>query len=107
VGRFDRAKGLLEATARMVAIDSVRQPSYWSQNGVDYQLISLRGELLDQDGNTLEYIQVEIRAKRKDWIGTINGGDRIRVEGKVGSDGILHAEWAFNFSTNSRVGKPN
>ena len=105
VGRLDKKKGLLESTARMVTNDMVNMPSFWSQNGEDYNLISLRGELLDQQGSPLEYIPVEIRAKRKDWVGTIVDGDRIRVEGKMESDGILHAEWAFNYSTNSKVGK--
>jgi hypothetical protein len=107
VGRLDRKSGLLESTARMVSEDIVNQPSYWSQTGEDYNLIRLRGELLDQNGSPLEYIPIEIRAKRKDWVGTIVDGDRIRVEGGFGSDGILHAEWSFNYSTNSRVGKRN
>jgi hypothetical protein len=106
VGRLDREKGLLETTARMVIPDNVNQPSYWSQSGVDYTVFRLRGELLDQNGSPLEYIPVEIRAKEKDWVGNIVDGDRIRVEGKFESDGILHAERAFNFSTNSWVGKP-
>jgi hypothetical protein len=104
VGRLDRKKGLMEATARMVSNDVVNQTSSWSQYGEDYNLIRLRGELLDQNGSPLEYLSVEIRAKRKDWSGTIVDGDRIRVEGKFESDGVLHAESAFNFSTNSRVG---
>jgi hypothetical protein len=106
VGRLDREKGLLETTARMVIPENMKQPSYWSQHGVDYTVYRLRGELLDQNGSPLEYIPVEIRAKDKDWTGIIVDGDRIRVEGKFKSDGILHAERAFNFSTNSWVGKP-
>jgi hypothetical protein len=107
VGRLDRKKGLLETTARMVMIDMVRQDSFWSQQGEEYQVIRLRGELLDQNGSPLEYIPVEIRAKRKDWVGTIVDGDRIRVVGSFESDGILHADGAFNYSTNSRVGVRN
>ena len=104
VGRLDRKKGLLETTARMVTRDVVTQTTYWSQNKVDYTVVSLRAELLDQNGSPLEYIEVEIRAKRQDWVGVIVDGDRIRVEGSFGSDGILHAESAFNYSTNSQVG---
>ena len=106
VGRLDRERGLLETTARMVIIDMVNQPSYWSQSGVNYGVIRFRGELLDQNGSILEYVPVEIRAKRTDWVGEIADGDRVRVEGKIEKDGILHAETAFNYSTNSRVGNP-
>ena len=106
VGRLDKEKGLIETTARMVSIDQVNQSSYWSQSGVNYGVIRFRGELLDQNGSILEYIPVEIKAKRSDWVGEIADGDRVRVEGKIEKDGILHAETAFNYSTNSRVGNP-
>lgn len=105
VGRFDKKKGLLEITARMVIPDVVNEPTWVSQTGVDYNVVRLRGELLDQNGSPLEYIPVEIKAKRKDWVGQIVDGDRIRVEGKIEDDGILHAKRAFNYSTNSRVGQ--
>jgi hypothetical protein len=104
-GRIDREKGLLETTARMVVPDIVSKSTFWNQQEM-YSVYRLRGELLDQNGSPLEYIPVEIMAKRKDWIGTLVDGDRIRVEGKFESDGILHAERAFNYSTNSWVGKP-
>lgn len=104
VGRLDRKHGLLETTARMVEQDSIAQPTYWSQDGEDYNLLRLRGEILDQHGSPIEQVPVEISAKRKDWVGTIKEGDRIRVEGSFKKDGILHANKAFNFSTNSVVG---
>jgi hypothetical protein len=104
-GRLDRENGLLETTARMVIPDVLTKSTFWNQMEM-YNIFRLRGELLDQNGSPLEYIPVEIMAKRKDWVGSIVDGDRIRVEGKFESDGILHAERAFNFSTNSWVGKP-
>jgi hypothetical protein len=104
VGRLDREKGLLETTARMVTNDAVLQKTYFNQNGEEYSIVRFRGELLDQNGSPLEYIPVEIRAKKIDWIGEILGGDRVRVEGKIENDGILHADRAFNYSTNSHVG---
>jgi hypothetical protein len=106
VGRLDRKRGLLESTARMVMGDLVTQSSFWNSQGTDYTVIRLRGELLDQNGSPLEYIPVEIRAKRQDFIGVIVDGDRIRVEGKIESDGIFHTDRAFNYSTNSWVGSP-
>ena len=104
VGRLDKQKGLLETTARMVELDMVNQPTYWSQTGEDYNVVRLRGEILDQNGSPREIVPVEIKAKRKDWVGSIADGDRIRVEGKFEDDGILHADSAFNYSTNSIVG---
>jgi len=104
VGRLDREKGLLETTARMVTNAPVIQKSFFNKDGEEYLLLTFRGELLDQNGSPLEYIPVEIRAKRSDWVGEILGGDRVRVEGKFENDGILHSDKAFNFSTNSHVG---
>jgi hypothetical protein len=104
VGRLDKENGLLETTARMVELDMVNQPTYWNPNGEEYNVIRLRGEILDQNGSPREIIPVEIKAKRKDWVGSIADGDRIRVDGKFEDDGILHADSAFNYSTNSIVG---
>ena len=104
VGRLDKKNGLLDTTARRVEPDMVNQPNYWSPNGEDYNVFRLRGEILDQSGSVLEYVPVEIRAKRRDWVGTIAEGDRIRVEGRFEEDGILHTDSAFNYSTNSWVG---
>ena len=98
VGRYDRGKGLLETTARLVEKDQVYDPK-------DFTLIRFRGEILDQNGAVLEQVPVEIRGEASKWIGSIVDGDRVRVEGKVKEDGILHAEKAFNYSTNSWVGE--
>ena len=104
VGRLDKKNGLLETTARMVELDMVNQPTYWNPNGEEYNVIRLRGEILDQNGSPREIVPVEIKAKRKDWVGSIADGDRIRVMGKFEDDGILHTDSAFNYSTNSIVG---
>jgi hypothetical protein len=103
VGRFDRSRGLLESTARMVERD---RASYESMERPDeVSIIRFRGEMLDQNGSPLEFIPVEIKGSAVKWIGSIMDGDRVRVEGKVESDGILHSRKAFNFSTNSWVGE--
>jgi len=103
VGRFDRSRGLLEATARGIQSDSA---AYESMSRPDQaKIIRLRGELLDQNGSPLEYVQVEIKGQNVDWVGNIAEGDRIRVEGNFEDDGILHTRRAFNFSTNSWVGE--
>ena len=103
VGRFDRSRGLLEATARGIQSDSAE---YESMSRPDQaKIIRLRGELLDQNGSPLEYVQVEIKGQNVDWVGNIAEGDRIRVEGNFEDDGILHTRRAFNFSTNSWVGE--
>ena len=96
VGRFDKERGLLEATARMVLPDISAGGS---------KIYAFRGELLDQSGSTLELIPVEIKGDDMKWVGMIVEGDRVRVEGKMGDDGILHAKNAFNFSTNSWFGE--
>jgi hypothetical protein len=106
VGRLNRDKGLLESTARMVMPDSINKGTWFSERGVQYRVLSLRGELLDQNGSPLEYISVRIMAEESKWVGEIVDGDRIRVEGKFESDGILHTDRAFNYSTNSWVGLP-
>ncbi len=103
VGRFDRARGLLESTARMVTHDSAPYESM--SRPEQARILRLRGELLDQNGSPLEFIPVEIIGQAVKWIGDIVEGDRIRVEGKLESDGILHTRSAFNFSTNSWVGE--
>ena len=102
VGRFDRARGLLESTARMVTHDSAPYESM--SRPEQAKVLRLRGELLDQNGSPLEYIPVEIKGQVMKWIGDIVEGDRIRVEGTL-SDGVLHTRSAFNFSTNSWVGE--
>ena len=95
VGRFDKGKGMLESTARMVSLDVTP---------IGQKVISLRGELLDQHDSPLEYIPVEIKGDGMKWVGNIVDGDRIRVQGKL-DDGVLQAKNAFNFSTNSWVGE--
>jgi hypothetical protein len=107
VGRFDRNKGLLDSTARMVENDSTTYQRMWMSQAQTLSIIRFRGELLDQNGTPREYIPVEIKGVDRKWIGNIAEGDRIRVEGKVEEDGILHAKIAFNYSTNSWVGERN
>jgi hypothetical protein len=105
VGRFDREKGLLETTARMVANDSVSYQKWYMGKAATHKIIRFRGELLDQNGSPLEYIPVEIRADDSKWVGNIADGDRLRINGKIEDDGILHSKNAFNYSTNSWVGQ--
>lgn len=104
-GRFDREMGLLDATARMVEQDYLTTKGAWSGVVKEYNIIRIRAELLDDNGTPLEYIPVEIKAVKPKWVGSLVDGDRFRAEGKFEPDGILHAETAFNYSTNSIVGK--
>jgi hypothetical protein len=105
VGRFDRDNGLLEATATMVEQDVSSLQTMWMAQPKTLNVTRFRGEILRQDGSPLEYIPVEIKGSQDKWVGSIHNGDRIRVEGKVEEDGILHANNAFNYSTNSWVGE--
>jgi hypothetical protein len=105
VGRLDRGSGLLESTARMVDNDFTTKGNWFRPGEVNYAVLRFRAELLDRDGIPLENVPVEITAERSKWIGNIVEGDRVRVEGKFESDGILHAKNAFNYSTNSWVGE--
>jgi hypothetical protein len=104
VGRFDRGKGLLESEVRSIEHDEVIETTWASPTGVPYKVIRLRGMILDQHGSIRESVPVEIRSKREEWVGTIVEGDRIRAEGKVEDDGILHTDKVFNYSSNSIVG---
>lgn len=105
LGRIDRKRGLLEATARKPEYDDVSYEQAWSGVSKEYRILRLRAELLDDQGNIKDYIPVEIRADKKKWIGNLDAGDRFRVKGEFRDDGILHAKAAFNFSTNSMVGE--
>lgn len=105
VGRVDRERGLLESTARMAAHELVNRGHWFSPSGVNYTVYNFRAEILDQDGTPREYIPVIIEAEASKFVGHIVDGDRVRVEGKFEKDGILHASSAYNYSTNSWVGR--
>jgi hypothetical protein len=105
VGRFDKDRGLLESTARMVEPDRIQYQTTWMSKPKELSIIRFRGEILDQNGSPLEYIPVEIKGENSKWVGNIVDGDRVRVEGKIEKDGILHSKTAFNYSTNSWVGE--
>ena len=105
VGRYDRRRGLLDSTARMVEQDSTQFQTMWMAQAQTLNILRFRGELLDQNGSPLEYVPVEIKGEDKKWVGSIVDGDRVRVQGKVEEDGILHTKQAFNYSTNSWVGE--
>ena len=105
VGRFDRERGLLDSTARLVEPDYAQRYSPLRANPIQMRVIRFRGELLDQNGVSLDEIPVEIKGASDKWVGNIVEGDRVRVEGKREDDGILHAKNAFNYSTNSWVGE--
>ena len=105
VGRFDRDRGLLDSTARLVEPDQAQRYSPLRANPIQMRVIRFRGELLDQSGVSLDEIPVEIKGDIDKWVGSILEGDRLRVEGKIEDDGILHAKNAFNYSTNSWVGE--
>ena len=104
-GKLDREMGLLDATARMVEQDYLTTKGAWSGVVKEFNILRIRAELLDANGTPLEYIPVEIKAVKEKWVGNIVDGDRFRAEGKFEADGILHTETAFNYSTNSIVGK--
>ena len=89
----------------MVEQDKVQFQGTWMNKPKDMTILRFRGELLDQNGSPFEYVPVEIKGEGRKWVGNIADGDRIRVNGKIEDDGILHAESAFNFSTNSWVGQ--
>ena len=105
VGRFNKERGLLESTARMVEPDRIQYQTTWMSKPKELSIIRFRGEILDQNGSPLEYIPVEIKGENRKWVGNIVDGDRVRVEGKIEDDGILHSKTAFNYSTNSWVGE--
>jgi hypothetical protein len=105
VGRFDRARGLLDSTARMVEYDRTYYQGFWMYKAKELTIARFRGELLDQNGTPLEYILVEIKGETNKWTGSLADGDRMRVSGKMKNDGILHAKNAFNYSTNSWFGE--
>jgi hypothetical protein len=105
VGRFDKDRGLLESTARMVEPDRIQYQTVWMSQPKELSVIRFRGEILDQNGSPLEYIPVEIKGENRKWVGNIVDGDRVRVEGEIEKDGILHSKTAFNYSTNSWVGE--
>ena len=105
MGRFDRERGLLETTARMTVPDRTNHQAWWMGTPEDITISRFRGEILDQNGSPLDYIPVEIKGKTSKWVGIIADGDRLRVNGKIEDDGILHAKNAFNYSTNSWVGE--
>ena len=89
----------------MIKNDSTTYQRMWMYQPKTLKIIRFRGELLDQNGTPREYVLVEIKGEERKWIGNLAEGDRVRVEGKVEEDGILHATIAFNYSTNSWVGE--
>ena len=100
----DLQGGLLEATARNVAYPDKRV----SGKGFSaryHRVQRFRAELTDAQGNITRYVPVEVECEEDKWVGEISDGDKVRLQGKFGKDGILHAESAFNLTTNSIVGK--
>ena len=104
-GRFDREKGILEATARMVAPERLSHQAWYHGTPMEFTVYRLRAEILDDMGSPIEYVPIEIRGETNKWVGTLVDGDRIRVEGKFEKDGILHSKNGFNYSTNSYFGE--
>ena len=105
-GSVDRRKGIIQATARNVTTDSISNPEALKhKKGGIISIIRLRAELLDDVGNHIDYISVEIKGESIKWVGTVIDGDRIRVQGKFGKDGVLHSHVGFNYSTNSYFGE--
>ena len=102
-GVFDSRRGVLEATARNVYRDEKLIRTLWSEKV--QRVERFRAELTDSQGNITQYIPVEIECEQAKWVGQITEGDKVRLQGKYGRDGILHAQRAINLSTNSIVGK--
>jgi hypothetical protein len=105
-GGFDPRTGILEATARNVSSTPDTRMSdgpFWKAKL--NRVLRFRAELTDAQGNITQYVPVEIECDETKWIGQISDGDKIRVQGKYGGDGIMHAERAFNLTTKSYVGK--
>ena len=62
-------------------------------------------ELVDYQGNVTRYVSGEIKCDEDEWVGKITDGDKSRLKGEYGKDGILHAQRALNLTTNSIVGQ--
>jgi hypothetical protein len=100
----DLPGGFLEATARNVKPPDTRAFGK-GFNAKMHRVQRFRAELTDSQGNITQYVTVEVECEEEKWVGEIADGDKVRVQGKVGEDGILHAERALNLTTNSIVGK--
>jgi hypothetical protein len=103
---FDPRTGILEATARNVSPypdSKMSGGAFWKAKM--NRVVRFRAELTDTQGNITQYVPVEIECDENKWIGQISEGDKVRVQGNYGTDGILHAERAIDLTTKSVVGK--
>jgi hypothetical protein len=100
----DLQSGFLEATARNVA-NPDKRVSGQGFSARYHRVQRFRAELTDKQGNITRYVPVEVECEEDKWVGEISDGDKVRMQGKFGKDGILHAEKALNLTTNSIVGK--
>ncbi len=100
----DLPGGFLEATARNVKPPDTRAFGK-GFNAKMHRVQRFRAELTDSQGNITQYVTVEVECEEEKWVGEIADGDKVRVQGKVEKDGILHADRDLNLTTNSIVGK--
>jgi hypothetical protein len=103
-GSVDREKGIVQGTARNVTNENLSHPTAKAQEVNIINIVRIRVELLDDEGNHVDYIPVEIKGASTEWVGTVEDGDRIRVQGGFLPDGILHSSKGFNYTTNSYFG---
>lgn len=71
------------------------------ENG--YTVLAFRIEQIDNEGNIIDYVQVELRDPRIK--GTLVDGDEVEVVGKIGKEGILIPKKIFNLKTKAYISK--
>ena len=71
------------------------------ENG--YTVLSFRVEQIDDEGNVIDYVQVELRDPR--IRGALVDGDEVEVIGKIGKEGILLPKNILNLTTKAHVTK--
>jgi hypothetical protein len=71
------------------------------ENG--YSVLNFRVEQIDNQGNVIDYVQVELREPR--IRGTLVEGDEVEVVGKIDKDGILSPTRILNLKTQSHITK--
>jgi hypothetical protein len=68
-----------------------------------FSVLTFRVERVDNVGNILDYVQVELREPR--IRGTLVDGDKVEVEGEMDEEGILAPNRIFNLRTKAFVAK--
>ncbi|MDF9797100.1 putative membrane protein [Catalinimonas alkaloidigena] len=91
--RFRRG---LQGVARSVEYKDISD----DEVGLD-EFLAFRLEIVDKEGNVLELIPVETRAKK--IVGRIKEGDTLLVLGKINRHGLLKPKEIYNVSTHLEI----